>query len=215
MNVIFYHNSSDNRAVNKTISQVASVTCTPFEDVNIHKPVFITAYTSAISNANYMYVPNFNRYYYVQTALLPGGKCAVSGEVDVLMSHADGIRGISCVIGRQAAGKNFDIADSNIATKQRKNVVEYNATGTKVFHGYLGNTTYNCVLSLSGALTDSSPLDGYKLFVYSTSAWAAEWASCYIWYRQNLYPITNFYETKPEFSDVVAAWGANSIYIVG
>lgn len=72
------------------------------EDTSMIRPTFIISTVNDFSSINYMYVPQFKRYYYVNNVVaMKGGRIALECEVDVLMSFASDIRKSKALIDKQ------------------------------------------------------------------------------------------------------------------
>lgn len=101
MNIILYRNSSDNRVLRKSLTQVSTpLSCDIYGSESIITPRFILEYVGV--EANYCYVAELNRYYYIRDIVLaPGGQRILMCEVDVLMSNIDEILNLSCLVLRQ------------------------------------------------------------------------------------------------------------------
>ncbi|GEM_PF-6744430 len=101
MYIILYKNKSDNRVLSKSLTQVSSpLSCDIYGSESIITPRFILEYVGV--EANYCYVAELNRYYYIKDIVLaPGGQRILMCEVDVLMSNIDEILNLNCLILRQ------------------------------------------------------------------------------------------------------------------
>lgn len=101
MNIILYKNRSDNRVLRKSLTQVSTpLSCDIYGSESIITPRFILEYVGV--EANYCYVAELNRYYYIRDIVLaPGGQRILMCEVDVLMSNIDEILNLSCLVLRQ------------------------------------------------------------------------------------------------------------------
>ena len=101
MNIILYRNSSDNRVLRKRLTQVSTpLSCDIYGSESIITPRFILEYVGV--EANYCYVAELNRYYYIRDIVLaPGGQRILMCEVDVLMSNIDEILNLNCLVLRQ------------------------------------------------------------------------------------------------------------------
>ena len=101
MNIILYKNRSDNRVLRKSLTQVSTpLSCDIYGSESIITPRFILEYVGV--EANYCYVAELNRYYYIKDIVLaPGGQRILMCEVDVLMSNIDEILNLSCLVLRQ------------------------------------------------------------------------------------------------------------------
>lgn len=103
MNLVLYSNTSDNNVVSKSITQLKSMTGTLREACSITDPVIkvegLTA--SQLKSANYAYISDFGRYYFITNIICVGLLYEIHMHVDVLMSYASGIRSQTAVISRQ------------------------------------------------------------------------------------------------------------------
>lgn len=87
MQITFYKYNSENFRVHKNLTLIKTVECVFKEDSPIENPELILKYDADIlSNANYMYIPKFGRYYYCYLTSMTGSRLGVQGDVDVLMS---------------------------------------------------------------------------------------------------------------------------------
>lgn len=102
MTVTLYKTSDDRRVVTKTLTSIASnVTIIPKEQLDILTPRIRLAWNSAYLAANYMYISDLGRYYFISDMLLnTGHNIDIIGNVDVLMSYAAQIRALDATIIR-------------------------------------------------------------------------------------------------------------------
>lgn len=110
MTVNLYRTSSDPRMLSKALTDAGSYNCKPYRDASVTTPQIILRVNSAdLAGVNYMYIPDFGRYYWVtDVTFLTGGRAVVSGTVDVLMTYAGGIRGLRVNIDRaQGQTENY------------------------------------------------------------------------------------------------------------
>lgn len=99
----FYTISEDFLYLNKDVSSpIGTADCTIKSGCSVLNPALVLKYSDTIAAANYMYLPDpFNRYYFLNPPVLsPGKRMTISGQVDPLMSWADSIKSISCMIVR-------------------------------------------------------------------------------------------------------------------
>ena len=101
MYITLYRNNSDNRILRKSLTQVSTpLSCDIYGSESIITPRFILEYVGV--EANYCYVAELNRYYYIRDIVLaPGGQRILMCEVDVLMSNIDEILNLNCLVLRQ------------------------------------------------------------------------------------------------------------------
>lgn len=67
-----------------------------------------------IAKYNYMSIPKFNRYYFIDSMSAEGGLIRIDGRCDVLMSHKDDIYASKQYIMRQETYNNSPYLDDNM-----------------------------------------------------------------------------------------------------
>lgn len=88
MTVKEYTNNSLYRKVNKDITYISTHDCTLYNSASIINPVLKF---KNIPSGNYIYIPYYNRYYYI-TDIVTGSQCCyVYCKCDVLMSYQENI----------------------------------------------------------------------------------------------------------------------------
>lgn len=117
--VRLYNNSSDNRVVHKIITKIGGDrTCQITENCDITNPRIILDMSSSDLSANYMYIPDFGRYYYINNiTILNGNQLEISGHCDVLMSFWNSIKSCPCTAGRSSSHYDVYIDDPMITIK--------------------------------------------------------------------------------------------------
>lgn len=102
MTVTLYKTSDDRRVVTKTLTSIASnITIIPKEQLDILTPRIRLAWNSAYLAANYMYISDLGRYYFISDMLLnTGHNIDIIGNVDVLMTYASQIKALEATIIR-------------------------------------------------------------------------------------------------------------------
>ena len=100
MYIVLYKNKSDNRVLQKELTQISTpLSCDIYNSESIINPRFILEYIGV--EPNYCYVAELNRYYYIRDIILDkGGRRILMCEVDVLMSNIDEILNLNCLIAR-------------------------------------------------------------------------------------------------------------------
>lgn len=86
MTATLYVNTSDNKYLSKTISSLGAVTIQLKEDTDLINPVIILENSGAVQGANYVYIDEFQRYYYIVDKVFSHQRMELSLKVDVLMS---------------------------------------------------------------------------------------------------------------------------------
>lgn len=118
MTVILYHNGSDDRVINKTLVGGEQFTGELVGDVDIMSPT-IRFDTGEFLRYNYAYIPEFQRYYAIQSvSVFREGIWDVSMAVDVLMSFRGDIMALSVIVDKQSMSENGDeyIDDGSLVT---------------------------------------------------------------------------------------------------
>ena len=120
MIIKFYKNLSDNIVVDKNITQIGSdQTGTLREACSIIDPVIkFEKFTDFdLSACNYLYIPDFGRYYYINEIIAISDKMfEIHCHVDVLRTYRSGIRSNSAVIARQESQYNLYLPDGVFKT---------------------------------------------------------------------------------------------------
>ena len=103
MEVIFYYNLSDDRAINKSLIQPKTFEGILRDEVNIMNPI-IRFENTEILRYNYAYIPEFQRYYSIQDKVcFRKNIWDISFDVDVLMSFRGDILNLTAVIDKQSS----------------------------------------------------------------------------------------------------------------
>lgn len=163
--VQFFKCSDDNRVVSKNLTAFSNNQYTgviPKGEFNIMKPQLIIKVDSAnigelMGFANYMYIPELGRYYYIQSkTLLTGNRISLTGSIDVLMTYAAGIRNLNGTITRQENIGINDIVDSLLPLQNRKElaVIEFESSEFNITNA--STSSYNFVLNVAGGGNNES-----------------------------------------------------------
>ena len=121
MTAILYNNVSDNREINKNITEITSIDLTLYLDTNVLNPVFKVKTFN--NNGNYLYVPSLNRYYYINNYTLSNQCVYLHCSVDVLMSFKNQILNNTYLIKRNEFLKDNRLVDNEIPVSCKKQIV--------------------------------------------------------------------------------------------
>jgi hypothetical protein len=125
LEVTIYNNSSSNNTVSKSITAIKTMTCQGYKDCNLVNPQILIDYDTVLFSANYMYIPLFNRYYYItDITSINGRQILVSGHTDVLMSFP--VRSLSGVVARNENAYNLYLQDKMFRVNNFNYVVTKN-----------------------------------------------------------------------------------------
>lgn len=142
--VRFYQNTSDNRYLSKSITQKGTdVSCSFKENTTQEDPILIISPTNYQSSANYCYISDTGRYYYIVNVTFSQQRVFIHLRVDVLMSFGSGIKSSKCVAFRSSNRYNSYLADELYPRLQ------YNKPVTKAFP-FSFSKKLNCILTIAG-----------------------------------------------------------------
>lgn len=98
MNITLYVNNSEKNKIGKNLTNDFSLSGTLRDATNIINPIILVE-LNEISNYNYCYIPNFNRYYFItDITVIRTGLYAISLLVDVLESFKTDIKNLSVIL---------------------------------------------------------------------------------------------------------------------
>lgn len=116
IDITLYNNSSDNDEVHKRITSLTTRHCEIFEDCSIQRPRLKVAMGDNIINANYLYIPKFSRYYYIENMnIYDGAYVVIDARVDVLMSFWNSFKNSQCIAKRSSSNYDNMLEDTLIA----------------------------------------------------------------------------------------------------
>lgn len=146
MSTIYLYNVGDDpNKVHKSVGVVkASLQVDILPDCSLTRPKLkISASNMLISSCNYFYLDDFNRYYYIEDAvLLQHGVYEITGRVDPLKSFESGISGLTALVLRNEFEYNGDIVDDEITPRIKRQI-------TKKVIGNVGKVV-NIVITVAG-----------------------------------------------------------------
>ena len=108
MDVKFYYNTSDDRAINKRLLELGNnvFSGVPRDEISVMNPI-IRFESDDILRYNYAYIPSLQRYYsIVDRTAYRQGVWDITFAVDVLMSFRYDIAELSVVVDKQSMVKN-------------------------------------------------------------------------------------------------------------
>lgn len=126
LSITLYTSTADPKEVDKTskLTQVgsASITATPTGDIDMLNPAVLLNYDASYLNANYAYISEFGRYYYINDASVkPGQSITLTMTVDPLMSFKNTIANcMACVTRSESIGHPTEIVDDRLPIDPNK-----------------------------------------------------------------------------------------------
>lgn len=144
MQVILYSTKSEIQAVNKSLTELATVEGTLREKSSILTPSFnLSNVDSYIHSCNYAYVPDFHRYYFVGKPIsVRTGLWSISLRVDVLMTYKEGIKLNKAIIARNENQYDLKLNDGLFKVQQNPRIAQFEFPN--------GFSTFNFVLAIAG-----------------------------------------------------------------
>jgi hypothetical protein len=140
MNIELYKNSAPPNKVNKSsnLSNKTVIEAVRFIEKNsldILNPSVLIQLTDEVRDAskyNYLYIPKFSRYYFIDSISTEGGLIRIDGRCDVLMSHKSDILKSKQYILRQEKNNNSPYLDDNMLPISSKHNYKGEVFGRKV-----------------------------------------------------------------------------------
>lgn len=124
MTIDLYSTASDERRAVKGLTLIAeNVPIKPTDTIDMLQPNFIISYNAAYLGANYLYCPDFSRYYFVGDLQVEIGKRIIFPcRVDALSSWINQMLGCQCTVTRsETAGINA-VPDAQLPIDPNKRV---------------------------------------------------------------------------------------------
>ena len=124
MTIKLYTNNSEKITVNKDITELMSLNGILRDNTSIQNPVIIlNRNISELINCNYVFISDFNRYYYVNNInSVKQNLTELTLSCDVLMSFKDDILKQTAIIKKQQELWNLYIDDGSFSAQQNSRV---------------------------------------------------------------------------------------------
>lgn len=125
-NIKLYKYNSPNYYINKDLIDVGSYDGTFRNEVSVLEPVFEIESTENLANANYCYIADLHRYYYVTNVVAVTDKLwRIYCHVDVLMTYKPKILDHEAIIARQENQWNLYLNDGDtFKVLQKRRIVQ-------------------------------------------------------------------------------------------
>ena len=145
MQANLYINNSDERYINKNLTTLLNNVELYFkDDEDILNPVLKVTSINDILGANYLYLNELDRYYYIRSVTYSKQYVLLNCEVDVLMSHKRDLLTQEVILKRQSNKYNLYQDDNEFR------VLQYEAIRTQEFPSGFSPTTQAFVLGVVG-----------------------------------------------------------------
>lgn len=197
MKIIFYKNSAEQNRMDKTdyIEEVLSIEGTLRDNTSIVNPTIVVQ-TSGLISANYAYIEEFNRYYFINDIVAINlFLYEISMTCDVLMTYKNNILSLPALVSRNQSVYNEYISDDR-APLQNNNEVSIDIIA-KIFNAdrgldgqYLLVVNNNSNSFIRGSLSLPEPLNslsatsvtscrGFTTYLISDIAFQAVSSICF------------------------------------
>ena len=123
------HNSSPVEKIGKTLDAGTDFTCDLKADTSVLKPTIILQSASSLAGFNYMYIQDFQRYYFIDDIVSKNNVIwEVSGHVDVLETYKQGILSNTAILKRQQNKYNTYLNDERWPVYTYDDVITFKFT---------------------------------------------------------------------------------------
>lgn len=142
---IFYTNKSDDRKVDKSLTEISTSSVTYYKsNTNIMDPTITVDMFANFQKCNYVYLEDFQRYYFIRSITVSQQHIIIDLHIDVLKTYGSQIRGQRAIVKRQQDRKkaNFYLDD------EKYKALEYSRIQCKAFPS--GFTSSAFVLTIAG-----------------------------------------------------------------
>ena len=124
-----FYNKSDQRYIRKELEAIYPVgSQNPYfdieiiEDSSVENPTLILSHETNVMQANYMFIPDLGRFYYIEEKTMSNGRLFIKAKVDVLMSFAEEILNTMVVLERSEDKFNLYLPDNLLPLETPSNV---------------------------------------------------------------------------------------------
>lgn len=125
MIIKLYTNKSDAKESRKNLQEIGSIDGTLKESCSIIDPIITIKNRPDFSALNYLYIADFNRYYFVNDiTILNNNTLQLNCHCDILSSAYEQWIELDAIVGRQEFNYNLEINDPMMITRQN-NAIQY------------------------------------------------------------------------------------------
>ena len=157
MTIYLYNCSDDKRVMHKTLTGGYSVSAVLLESSSVINPRLKLSWNDNYVSCNYLYVPAFNRFYFINDITADvGGIAIIDAHVDVLKTYAAAIENCSAVVVRstrmnqRGSVRSTYIPDNKLPIEQGRSIKAVEFSGTDLNIDTATMTSTNFVLNVAG-----------------------------------------------------------------
>lgn len=126
LSVTLYNSASPVEKIGKTLTAGGSYFCTLKDTTSVLNPVLIIRTSDAVYNYNYLYIAEFQRYYFINDIKSVNNNVwEISAHVDVLETYKTAILANDAVIKRQSLKYNTYLNDPEWKTYAYEQVAAF------------------------------------------------------------------------------------------
>ena len=162
MTIYLYNSADDKRVVHKTLTGGYSISAVLLETSSVINPRLKLAWNDNYVSCNYLYIPAFNRFYFINNISADvGGIAIIDAHVDVLKTYASAFETCAAVVTRatrlnqNGSARSTYIPDSKlpISTGRSIKAVEFSGTDLNIDTATMTSTNFVLNVAGGGAIT--------------------------------------------------------------
>lgn len=139
--VDLFINNSDVHAINKNLSSAGSASCEFKTPIDVENPTIYISAGAGLDKVNYVYIPEFHRYYYCHAVGGTSNTMTFQCNSDPLMSFADSILSSKVIVSRNPWQYDLYVPDHKMPIESRKVKSSFKFPVTDIFDG-----SHNCYI---------------------------------------------------------------------
>lgn len=125
-------NNSEKNRIGKKLTGSVTYQCSLKEDCSIMDPVIMLNTSGNMHTFNYMYIPAFQRYYFIVDVTSKGNNLwEITAHADVLETYKDKILANSCILERQTNFYNSYLNDEEYPVYSYDDVITFRFTDSE------------------------------------------------------------------------------------
>lgn len=141
----FYNNSSGAEVVNKKLTTLGVANVDIVENFSIDSVTFRMTRNDNLLTANYLFVPQFNRYYFISIDVEDGAFMHIKGESDPLKSFWSSIKTSPCIAYRSSSKPDVRIEDDKVFKLPKPTIIY-----RKIGNPFTLSNQNNYILTVTG-----------------------------------------------------------------
>ena len=160
--IYLYNNGDDKRVVHKTLTGGYSIAAVLLETSSVINPRLKLAWNDNYVSCNYLYIPAFNRFYFINNISADvGGIAIIDAHVDVLKTYASAFETCAAVVTRETRSNKIGSVRSTyipdnklpISTGRSLKVIEFTGTDLNIDTATMTSTNFVLNVAGGGAIT--------------------------------------------------------------